>query len=461
MSEAQQGTGSIGRRLTLYLAIVAALLSLLSWGMVAGFARQAAEETQDNVLAAAVTAIAETLRSEQGELRLELPYSAFSMLGAISEDRVFYRVTANGALLTGYADLPVATDPNTRAGEISFATQSYRGEDLRLATLSRRILAGNQPTLVIVTVGQTREGIAAIALDLSRQAGLLSIAFFLVAVLLSFFAARTSLRPLNEMAGAVSRRGPSDLRPLRRPAPDELAPLIAALNRFMDRLGQSIRRSEEFILEAAHRVRTPLATVRVQADLALRNASGEAERNRLRQMIRAIDESSRSAGQLLDHATVAFRADDLLRDHISLKSLAAQTATAMTPTASMKDIDIDLKAEDIIVAGDAVLLDSALRNILDNAIKYSPEDTTISICVETKGGYGYITVRDEGTGLGDDPAEVLTQRFKRGRNTENIVGSGLGLTIAADVLAAHGGRLELSNNKEGKGTCASLVLPLL
>ena len=314
---------------------------------------------------------------------------------------------------------------------------------------------------MIVTVGQTREGIAAIALDLSRQAGLVSIAFFLVAVLLSFFAARTSLRPLNEIAGAVSRRGPSDLRPLRRPAPDELAPLIAALNRFMDRLGHSIRRSEEFILEAAHRVRTPLATVRVQADLALRNASGEAERNRLRQMIRAIDESSRSAGQLLDHATVAFRADDLLRDHLSLKNLAAQTATAMTPTASMKDIDIDLKAEDIIVAGDAVLLDSALRNILDNAIKYSPEDTTISICVEAKGGYGYITVRDEGTGLGDDPAEVLTQRFKRGRNTENIVGSGLGLTIAADVLAAHGGRLELSNNKEGEGTCASLVLPLL
>jgi two-component system sensor histidine kinase TctE len=461
VSEAQQGTGSIGRRLTLYLAVVAALLSLLSWGMVAGFARQAAEETQDNVLAAAVTAIAETLRSEQGELRLELPYSAFSMLGAISEDRVFYRVTANGALLTGYADLPVATDPNTRAGEVSFATQSYRGEDLRLATLSRRILAGNQPTLVIVTVGQTREGIATIALDLSRQAGLVSIAFFLVAVLLSFFAARTSLRPLNEIAGAVSRRGPSDLRPLRRPAPDELAPLIAALNRFMDRLGHSIHRSEEFILEAAHRVRTPLATVRVQADLALRNASGEAERNRLRQMIRAIDESSRSAGQLLDHATVAFRADDLLRDHLSLKNLAAQTATAMTPTASMKDIDIDLKAEDIIVAGDAVLLDSALRNILDNAIKYSPEDTTISICVEAKGGYGYITVRDEGTGLGDDPAEVLTQRFKRGRNTENIVGSGLGLTIAADVLAAHGGRLELSNNKEGEGTCASLVLPLL
>lgn len=460
MMDAQRTTGSIGRRLTLYLAIVAALLSLLSWGIVTGFARQATEKTQDNVLAAAATAIAETLRSEQGEVWLELPYSAFSMLGAISEDRVFYRITANGTLLTGYEDLPVSSDPSIRAGEVGFTTNAYRGEALRMATVSRRILAGNRPVQVIVTVGQTREGIATIARGLSRQAGFLSIAFFLIAVVLSFFAARASLRPLNEIAKAVSRRGPSDLRPLRRSAPRELAPLVAALNRFMDRLGQSIRRSEDFIVEAAHRVRTPLATVRVHADLALRNAQTEAERDRLRQMIRAIDESSRSAGQLLDHATVAFRADDLLKDQISLKELAERTVTSMVPTASMKDIEIDLEAEALCVEGDAVLLDNALRNILDNAIKYSSEDTTILMRVTAQNGEAYITIIDQGAGLGDDPAEMLTQRFKRGKNAENIVGSGLGLTIAADVLSAHGGRLELRNKAEGSGVCASLILPL-
>ena len=101
-------TGSIGRRLTLLLAGVAALLSVLSWGMVTALAREAAERAQDNVLAASATTIAETLRSEQGEVRLELPYSAFSMLGAISEDRVFYLVTAGDETLTGYPDLPVA-----------------------------------------------------------------------------------------------------------------------------------------------------------------------------------------------------------------------------------------------------------------------------------------------------------------------------------------------------------------
>src|SRR6056297_2936346 len=300
------GTASIGRRLTLLLAGVAALLSLMSWSMVASLARQAAERTQDNVLAASATAIAETLRSEQGEVRLELPYSAFSMLGAIGEDRVFYRVMAGARMLTGYEDLPVPTAAAAPAapGRVIFDTGEFGGEAIRLASITRVVLAGAQPVPVIVTVAQTREGVAAIASDLSRLAAILSVAFFAVAVALSAVAARASLRPLNEIAAAVSRRGPSDLRPLRRAAPTELAPLMTSLNRLMDRLGQSIRSAEDFIAEAAHRIRTPLATVRAQAEIALRSARNDEQKQRLRQMIRAVDESSRSAGQLLDHAMV-------------------------------------------------------------------------------------------------------------------------------------------------------------
>ena len=452
-------TGSIGRRLTLLLAGVAALLSVLSWGMVAGLARQAAQRTQDNVLAASATTIAETLRTEQGEVRLELPYSAFSMLGAISEDRVFYRVTAGAEMLTGYADLPVPHLAPPPPGRVTLDTGEYRGEEVRMASLTRLVLAGAEPVPVTVTVAQTRGGVRAIAGDLSRLAAILAVAFFVVAVGLSFFAARTSLRPLNEIAQAVSRRGPSDLRPLRRAAPEELAPLLTALNRLMERLGQSIRRSEDFIAEAAHRVRTPLATVRAQAEVALRSIEDEAERQRLRRMIRAVDESSRSAGQLLDHATVAFRAEDLARDGIDLADLARQTAEALRPTAEMKDIEIRLDVRPTPVAGDAILLDSALRNVLDNAIKYSPEDTTVTLRVGREHDAARISVTDEGPGLGDGPVEHLAERFRRGRNAEGIVGSGLGLTIADDVLRAHGGRLELGPGPEGRGACVSLVLP--
>jgi len=129
-----QLTASIGQRLTLLLAGVAALLSLLSWGMVSSLATEAAARTQDNVLAASTTTIAETLRSEQGELRLELPYAAFAMLGAISEDRVFYRVSAGERDLTGYSDLPPAS--SGPIGQIVFDTGQFSGETIRMACFS-------------------------------------------------------------------------------------------------------------------------------------------------------------------------------------------------------------------------------------------------------------------------------------------------------------------------------------
>ena len=351
------GTGSIGRKLTLLLAGVAALLSLLSWAMVNGLAKQAAERTQDNVLAASATTIAETLRSEQGEVRLELPYSAFSMLGAIGEDRVFYRVTAGHQMLTGYEDLPLPSDPPSQ-GQVVFDTAQFSGEAIRMASVSRVIFAGVQAVPVTVTMAQTRNGVSAITSDLSQLAAFLSVMFFLVAVAMSAFAAQTSLKPLNEIAAAVARRGPSDLRPLRREAPTELAPLMTSLNRLMDRLGQSIRRSEDFIAEAAHRVRTPLATVRAQAEVALRTTDDDAEKQRLRRIIRAVDESSRSAGQLLDHATVAYRAEDLSRHPTDLADIARKTVDGLAPTAAMKDIYIKLDTAPATVSGDAVRLEA-------------------------------------------------------------------------------------------------------
>ncbi|KAF0677179.1 sensor histidine kinase [Profundibacterium mesophilum] len=452
---------SIRQRLTFLLAGVAAVLSILSWLTVSEFARRAVGRAQDNVLAASVTSIVETLRAEEGEVQLELPYSAFSMLGAISEDRVFYRAVAGGLLLTGYGDLPEPRPEPPEPGGVVFATADYVGETIRMASATRIVAVAGNRVPVSVTVAQTTTGITQVARDLSRMAALLSVAFFCIAVTLSAIAARASLKPLSEIAGAVARRGPSDMRPLRRRAPAELSPLIEALDRLMLRLAGSLRRSEDFIAEAAHRIRTPLASVRMQSELALGEARTSSDRARLRLIIRAVDESSRSAGQLLDHATVAFRAEDLARDPVDLSKLALRTADAIRPTATMRDIEISLRADPALVSGDAVLLDTALRNVLDNAVKYSPVATDIHIAVGVEGGEAFVRVCDQGPGLGGGPLDALTERFRRGETAAGHVGSGLGLTITRDVLRAHGGRLILSNRdpKEGGGACVSLILP--
>ncbi|MEL6677064.1 MAG: sensor histidine kinase N-terminal domain-containing protein [Pseudomonadota bacterium] len=525
MTGGVEASGSIRRRLTVELVGSAAVLAAVVFLLMQNFARQVAEESQDNILTASVTSILESVAVQNGEITADIPYAALSMLGTVSDDRVFYRIAAAGEVLTGYADLPQA--------EPGFLTADYKGESVRIVTASRRLSVEGRPVPVRVTVAQTRNGQAATLARISRNALLVGLGFFVVAVGIALIAARSSMRPLDQLTGAVSRRGPKDLRPVTSPVPAEMVPLVRSLNSFIGRLRTSLSRSEDFIAEAAHRVRTPLATVRAQAEVALRRVERPENRASLKEMIRAIDESSRAAGQLLDHAMVTFRTDHLERAELDLRELASDTVERLRPLAELKDIRLTLaEGPRMPIAGDRILIQNAVRNILDNAIKYSPEDSRVTITVaeappgpapapqaniaterlaavpptpegshsgalrpsesfpETPpatgristtapasptsepmaafprhsaapgdGGHAILTVTDEGTGFPDAPADTLTERFVRGANVASTIGSGLGLTIAKEVVEAHGGTLIFRNRSESPGACVSLSFP--
>jgi two-component system sensor histidine kinase TctE len=445
---------SIRRRLLLQLFVIAAILSLAFFLIVRAVAERAAADTQDNILLASATSIADALYSERGVVTVELPYSALSMLGAISQDRVFYRVLVGADTLTGYEDLQ---PPSAATGE--FATFQYRGEEVRSASVARAVTVAGSKQNATVIVAQTRLGLAAISSQISVVAALVGVGFFLLSALLSLFSAQSALAPLDRMRLSVTRRGPSDLRPVEVPTPLELVPLVDALNGLMARLQTSLTQSEEFIAEAAHRVRTPLATVRAQAQMALRRSQQPENKATLRAMIRAVDESSRSAGQLLDHAMVSFRTDQLAFEQLDLRALIEETVGHLSPTAGLKDIHILQDHEGPLpMQGDSILLQNALRNILDNAIKYAPAES--SIRVESRLGAPIcVSFIDEGRGFIGEDISSLTKRFSRGTNVDDIVGSGLGLTIVDEVVRAHGGQLELSQNNKGTGACVSLLFP--
>ncbi|GHF07992.1 sensor histidine kinase [Aliiroseovarius zhejiangensis] len=452
-------SGSIRRRLFIQLALVAAVLSLAFFLVVRGVAERAAEGTQDDILSASATAIADSLRSEDGRVTLDLPYSALSMLGSINEDRVFYRVVSDGRTLTGYADLPQPNVP-PRISTPSVETLTYRGDEIRAVSVTRPVGTGVNAAQVVVTVAQTRQGLAAISRQITATATGIGVGFFLLATALSLWAAGSALAPITRITGSVTRRGPTDLRPVQANAPDELVPLINALNSFMGRLRASLSRTEDFIAEAAHRVRTPLATVRAQAEITHRKLNKPEHKQAIREMIRAIDESSRSAGQMLDHAMVTFRADSLAQDALDLRALMEETCDRLAPTADLKDITIrrDLGPDPVAFTGDGILLQAALQNILDNAIKYSPDDSDITARLTLNGSIT-LSITDQGRGFGDTNLSDLTTRYMRGANVGDIVGSGLGLTIADEVAKAHGGRLEISPNTKGEGACVSLIFP--
>lgn len=455
---------SLRRRLLIQLLLVAALLSTLLYFAVRSVADKAAEATHDNILGASTTSIAEQLRASDDEILVDIPYSAFSMLGAISEDKVFYRIDADGVTLTGYDDLPLPDEAvKINAASPSYTTSTYLEETVRIAALSRVIPVKSQPVSVLVLVAQTRSGQDAIANRVANTAAALGIGFFIIAGILSWIAIQSAVSPLHKVADALGRRGAHDLRPLKHPVPQELEPLVGALNSFIARLRGALNRTETFITEAAHHVRTPLATVRTQAEIALRQTETDSSRKTLRSVIRAVDESSRSATQLLDHAMVTYRSDQMARNAFNYSALVCEVIRSTGITADLKDLTIKQEITDNIrVMGDQILVENALRNLLDNAIKYSPPETTITIKLITQTDQykkmASLSLCDQGRGLGGMEQSSLTQRFGRGGNVKDIVGSGLGLTIVDEVTRAHAGYFEISA-RTGGGTCALMQLP--
>lgn len=454
-------TGSLRRTLVLQLLVVAAVIAVALFFAVRVTADRAAEAAQDAVLGAATVALAEGLRAEEDGLDLDLSPATFSMLSAMGEDRVFYRLDLGDASVTGYADLPLPPGPTGTTPLFYDAT--YLDTPLRLAAVSRKLLIEGRQVTALAVLGQTRFGQRAIADSIARRAALLGVGFFVLAVPLSLLSARAILGPVGRVTEAVARRGPHDLRPVNQSVPRELGPLIGALNGFILRLRGALSRTETFIAEAAHHIRTPLSTVRTEAEIALRQAADEPTRARLRNVIRAVEESSRSAGQLLEHALVLYRTDRVDQTEFDLGPVAVALVDAFRPTADLRDITLRLTLPPgpLPVLGDRMMIEAALRNILDNAIKYSDPDGTVDVTLDRQpGNLALLRVADRGRGLGGADLADLSTRFRRGANVSGIVGSGLGLTIVTEVAAASGGTFSLTP-RDGGGTCAEFSLPLV
>lgn len=450
---------SLRRRLILQLLVGAAIMALALFFAVRTTADRATEAAQDAILLAAAASIADGLRGTEEGVEIDLNRATFSMVAAAGQDRLFWRVEVGGETLTGYDDLPL---PAALPGgtEPVVYNAAYRDADLRLAAVARSVLARDRLQPALIVLGQTRFGQEAIAGRLANGAALAGLAFFALAVPMALVFTNSVLAPVRRLAEAVSRRGPADLRSVDHPTPRELAPFLAALNSFIARLRTTLSQTETFIAEAAHHIRTPLSTVRTEAEIALRRAESDETRTRLRSVIRAVDESARSAGQLLDHAMVAYRSNRMDMAEIDLGAMLADLARSFAPTADLRDIALTVDASKVPakVRGDRVLVESALRNLIDNALKYTAPEGAVHLSLVTDAGRARVAVRDTGRGLAGADAATLTARFQRGPNAGDVVGSGLGLTIVAEVARAMAGDFTLTPAEEG-GTVATLSLP--
>lgn len=450
--------GSIRTRLLTLLLLGAAVAAVVLYFIVQSVALRMLQSSQDNILSASTQSILDSARIVDGQVSVDIPYFAFSMLDSIADERVFYAIRLGEQFLSGYEDLP---EPEIlRAGEVVSQSGNYLDLDIRLTTSNRVISTPDGPATLQVSVGQSLQGATDALARVSRISMALGAGFFALTAILAWVITGSTIRPLNALSDSLSRRGAADLRPVRTDVPSEMSQFVVSLNGFIRRLKTSLSRSEDFIAEAAHRIRTPLAIVRTQAETTLRQVKKKENKDALREIIRAIDESSRSAGQILDHAMVSIRTDHLEQTEVDLPRLVLDAVERLRPVCSLKDITLHTtRLDEGKINGDLILLESALANLLDNSMKYTPEGGAIDATIEHVNDRINLVVEDTGSGFATAEMDDLKERFVRGESADGIVGSGLGLTIAHEIVTAHGGEMKLSNSQKG-GACVTLSFPL-
>ncbi len=299
------------------------------------------------------------------------------------------------------------------------------------------------------------------ALEIAAKTVLPLLLFAPVLIGLVFFSVRRGLKPLDDLAGQVAARTAENLQPLNNiPVPSEARPLVDALNRLLSRLSQTLENERRFTADAAHELRTPLAAIRIQAQVAMAGRESEERDHALQQVVVGTDRATRLVEQLLRLA----RLDPLARlaapQTLNLVSLARQTVTRAGELASQRraDLHFSASANSLPLRGDADLLEVALRNLIDNALRYSPMGSTIEVFATLEHGETVLGVKDAGPGVATDELPKLIERFYRGREA-TAEGSGLGLAIVRRIAELHGARLEIAN-LDGGGFMAQLRWPV-
>lgn len=460
----QHGRISVRRRLlATLLALFAAALAAL-YLLVRGYAHQTADTTYDQLLRASVLSIADSLQLVQGEWRMDMPYASLALLEQAPRDRVFYRVVAKGGeLVSGYADLP---SPPARADAGPADTPRlydarYQDEPVRVAWMERKIAGPRDAETAVIQVAQTREARNALAAGILWQGTLALIGFAAAALALAYWGLQRSLSPIQRIERELAARNASDLHPIAAPVPEELDTLVHALDGFMARLSENLDTLRLFIVEAAHQLRTPLAALHAQMEVALDEEDPAEQRRSLLAVLRNAEKLSRLVNQLLSDASVIHRSNVRQFQPVDLAELLSQALYDTVPQADPQpDVRLSLPAaaNPPRVMGDSLMLREAFKNLIDNALRHgATEDGHIDVRLEADGADWRVIVSDQGPGIAPALANTAFERFARGPNPRSP-GAGLGLSIIKRVVDIHQGRLVLSN-RVGGGLEAAITLP--
>jgi two-component system sensor histidine kinase TctE len=452
---------------------------LLLWPMSLGLtwvaAQAIANRPYDRELADVVRALARqtVVQTAQGRrppavTRAELERTAAALLRSDDDDRVYFQVLGrDGALLAGDAVIAVPpAEPPAEPG-VRFRDEVLAEEPVRVAYMRVAVADADAKGEVLVQVAETLGKRSQLATEIIKGVILPQFVILPLAVVLVWFALARGIRPLAELQSRIRKRESTDLSPIPEwDVPDEVAPLVGAINDLLQRLDRSVATQRQFLADAAHQLKTPLAGLRMQAELAAREIdSGRGDpvtiRHSLHQIALSTQRAARMVNQLLAMAHAEDTGQALRRVPVDLAELTREVVRDFVPRAIERHIDLGYEGPQehprLSVLGDRVLLGELVRNLVDNALQYTPQGGTVTARVlpDPFGQVLVLQVEDTGPGIAVAEREAVFRPFYRALDTV-VDGTGLGLAIVHEIAQRHDAEVSVDDARPRHGPTAAL-----
>ncbi|MGY2575422.1 sensor histidine kinase [Vibrio sp. C8] len=460
-------TRSLRFQLFAYSASALLFIGLISMLAVKRYAYETAQLIFDSPLANTALQILEEVRLEGDELSVDLPFSAFSGLADSQRDKVFYLITTRQKeYVTGYEFLlneDVVTsqiDSNPLRLEVvpHFFDLKFKQQHVRFSLVGRVINTRQGPHHVYVLVGQTTEARKEWEQQLSSAAIQLIIGVVICTVIVIIILIIQVLKPIKSINRKISQRSNIDLTPIEVEGPEEVMHLVNTINSFMYQLDETLVNLKNFTSEAAHQLKTPLAGMRSQVELILSRDSSPQTAQSLKRVLEACGILERTIEQLLNHATIKHRFRSIEPTNININKLVQSVCRELAINALKRNISLSFQQDGKYqIKGDEFALKQMLSNLIENAIKYSPDDSVVEAEVALRGTKAIILIRDFGIGIKDKDKPHVFKRFYRTSENKHS-GTGLGMSIAADVAEKYHARLMLRDT-EPRGLTVEIQFP--
>ncbi len=434
---------------------------VLTWLVAQGIAGK----PFDRALEYNVSALAQLVQVQGSRVQFNLPLPARELLRADENDVMFYQVLGlRGEVLSGERDLPLPPDgEKPAAGDVRLRDDTIRGTDIKVAYtwVSVEPRSAN-PRLVLVQVAETLDKRSVLATEIIKGVMLPQFVILPLAVLLIWLALTQAIKPLHQLEERIRARKPDDMSPLNiDEIPLEVAPMAASVNDLLMRLKDSITTQKRFLADAAHQLKTPLAGLRMQADLAQREGTSTEElKQSLRQIGRSSIRATHTVNQLLALARAEGSGSAMTRVPCDLARLTLEVVQDSVPRAMDKHIDLGFEgaqpgAPGAMTDGNPTLLKEMVRNLVDNAIHYTPSSAahpgmiTVRVLADPTARTLSVQVEDSGPGIALAERELVFEPFYRALGTE-ADGSGLGLPIVREIARQHGAEVSIAETRPGQ-----------